>query len=94
MAAYGPTTRLKRAFTYKALNRLIQASAADMTKKAMVQLHKMGKLPLLQIHDELAMSVTSLEEAQEIAKVMENAVLLEVPNVCDIEMGPSWGEAK
>ena len=94
VAAYGPTTRLKRAFTYKALNRLIQASAADMTKKAMVQLHKMGKLPLLQIHDELAMSVTSLEEAQEIAKVMENAVLLEVPNVCDIEMGPSWGEAK
>jgi|TARA_B110000495_G_C22898514_1_gene524253 DNA polymerase I-like protein with 3'-5' exonuclease and polymerase domains len=94
VAAYGPTTRLKRAFTYKALNRLIQASAADMTKKAMVQLHKMGKLPLLQIHDELAMSVTNLEEAQEIAKVMENAVLLEVPNVCDIEMGPSWGEAK
>ena len=94
VAAYGPTTRLKRAFTYKALNRLIQASAADMTKKAMVQLYKLGKLPLLQIHDELAMSVTNLEEAQEIAKVMENAVLLEVPNVCDIEMGPSWGEAK
>ena len=94
VAAYGPTTRLKRAFTYKALNRLIQASAADMTKKSMVELYKMGKLPLLQIHDELAMSVTNLEEAQEIAKVMENAVLLEVPNVCDIEMGPSWGEAK
>jgi DNA polymerase I-like protein with 3'-5' exonuclease and polymerase domains len=94
VAAYGPTTRLKRAFTYKALNRLIQASAADMTKKSMVELYKMGKLPLLQIHDELAMSVTSLEEAQEIAKVMENAVPLEVPNVCDIEMGPSWGEAK
>ena len=92
--AYGPTTRLKRAYTYKALNRLIQASAADMTKKAMVNLYKMGKLPLLQIHDELAMSVGSLEEAQEIAEVMENAVPLEVPNVCDIEMGPSWGEAK
>ena len=94
VAAYGPTTRLKRAFTYKALNRLIQASAADMTKKAMVNLYKMGKLPMLQIHDELAMSVGSLEEAQEIAKVMENAVPLEVPNVCDIEMGPSWGEAE
>jgi DNA polymerase I-like protein with 3'-5' exonuclease and polymerase domains len=26
--------------------------------------------------------------------VMENAVPLEVPNVCDIEMGPSWGEAE
>jgi len=94
VAAYGPTTRLKRAFTYKALNRLIQASAADMTKKAMVQLYQMGKLPMLQIHDELAMSVKTREEAQEIAKIMENAVPLEVPNVCDIEMGPSWGEAK
>ena len=92
--AYGPTTRLKRAFTYKALNRLIQASAADMTKKAMVNLYKMGKLPLLQIHDELAMSVKNIEEAREIAKIMEAAIPLEVPNVCDVEIGPSWGEAK
>ncbi len=92
--AYGPTTRLKRAYTYKALNRLIQASAADMTKKAMVNLYKMGKLPMLQLHDELAMSVKNREEAEEIARVMENAVPLEVPNVCDIEMGPSWGEAE
>jgi DNA polymerase I-like protein with 3'-5' exonuclease and polymerase domains len=91
--AYGPTTRLKRAFTYKALNRLIQASAADMTKRAMANLYKMGKLPLLQMHDELAMSVKSREEAEEIARVMENAVPLEVPNVCDVEVGPSWGEA-
>ena len=92
--AYGATTRLKRAFTYKALNRLIQASAADMTKKAMVHLYKMDKLPLLQIHDELAMSVKNREEAEEIARVMESAVPLEVPNVCDVEIGPSWGEAK
>ena len=92
--AYGPTTRLKRAFTYKALNRLIQASAADMTKKAMVNLYKLGHLPLLQMHDELAMSVKNIEEAREIAKIMESAILLEVPNVCDVEIGPSWGEAK
>ena len=91
---YGPTTRLKRAFTYKALNRLIQASAADMTKQAMVNLYKMGKLPLIQIHDEVAMSVKNKEEAEEIAKVMENAIPLEVPSKCDIEIGPSWGEAK
>ena len=94
MDAYGPTTRLKRAFTYKALNRLIQASAADMTKRAMVNLYKLGKLPLLQIHDELAMSVKNVEEAQEIAKTMEDAIPLEVPNVCDVELGPSWGEAE
>ena len=91
---YGPTTRLKRAFTYKALNRLIQASAADMTKQAMVNLYKAGKLPMVQIHDELAMSVKNIEEAREIARVMETAIPLEVPNVCDIEIGPSWGEAQ
>ena len=91
---YGATTRLKRAYTYKALNRLIQASAADMTKKAMVDLYQMGKLPMIQIHDEIAMSVKSIDEAHEIAKVMENAVPLEVPSKCDVEIGPSWGEAK
>jgi DNA polymerase I-like protein with 3'-5' exonuclease and polymerase domains len=92
--AYGPTTRLKRAFTYKAMNRLIQASAADMTKQAMVNLYKAGHLPMVQIHDEIAMSVKTVDEAQEIARIMETAIPLEVPSKCDIEIGPSWGEAK
>ena len=91
---YGPTTKLKRAYTYKALNRLIQASAADMTKKAMTDIYKTGKIPLIQIHDEVAMSVASREEAEKIATLMTNAVPLEVPNKCDIEIGPSWGEAE
>lgn len=91
---YGATTRLKRAYTYKALNRLIQASAADMTKKAMVDVYNSGRLPMLQVHDELAMSVKSVDEAHEIAKIMESAVPLDVPSKCDVEVGPSWGEAK
>lgn len=91
---YGATTRLKRAFTYKALNRLIQASAADMTKKAMVDIYKSGRIPLIQIHDEVAMSVKDREEAEEVARIMTEAVPLEVPSKCDIEIGPSWGEAK
>ena len=92
--AYGPTTRLKRAFTYKAMNRLIQASAADMTKQAMVNLYKAGHIPMVQIHDEIAMSVKTLDEAQEIARIMETAIPLEVPSKCDVEIGPPWGEAK
>ena len=91
---YGETTRLKRAYTYKALNRLIQASAADMTKQAMVNIYKSGATPMIQIHDEMAMSVKNKAEAKEIAEIMEQAVLLEIPNKCDIELGPSWGEAK
>lgn len=91
---YGDTTRLKRAFTYKALNRLIQASAADMTKKAMVDLYESGRLPLIQIHDEIAMSVKNREDAESIARIMETALPLSVPNLCDVEVGPSWGEAE
>ena len=93
ISEYGETTRLKRAYTYKALNRLIQASAADMTKQAMVNIYKTGRVPLIQIHDEIAISVKNREEAKEIAEIMENAVTLEVPSKCDVEIGPSWGEA-
>ena len=91
---YGDTVRLKRAYTYKALNRLIQASAADMTKKAMVDLYESGHLPLIQIHDEIAMSVKTVADAKNIAKIMENALPLSVPNLCDVEVGPSWGSAR
>ena len=91
---YGDTTRLKRAYTYKALNRLIQASAADMTKKAMVDIYKTGRIPLIQIHDEIAMSVKDMKDAETISQMMETAVDLEIPSKCDIEVGPDWGTAK
>ena len=90
--AYGQ--RIKRAGTYKGLNRLIQGSAADQTKAAMVALAKAGMQPILQVHDELALSVKSREEAVEGARIMAEAVRLEVPSRCDVEIGPSWGEAK
>lgn len=91
---YGETTRLKRAYTYKALNRLIQASAADMTKQAMVNIYEQGRIPLVQIHDEIAMSVKDREDAVNISQIMETAVPLEIPSKCDIEIGPNWGEAE
>jgi DNA polymerase I-like protein with 3'-5' exonuclease and polymerase domains len=86
---YGP--RIKRAMTYKGLNRLIQGSAADQTKKAMVELHKAGFDLLLSVHDELALSVNKREEAEEAAHIMANAVQLEVPSVVDVEIGETWG---
>ena len=89
---YGP--RIKRAMTYKGLNRLIQGSAADQTKAAMAALDKAGFTLLLQVHDEIALSVRSEDEAKEAAHIMLNAVNLEVPSKVDIEIGPSWGEAK
>ena len=85
---------IKRAYTYKALNRLIQGSAADMTKKAMIELHKEGITPHIQVHDELDISVESSEHANKIVEIMENAVNLEVPNKVDYESGPNWGQIK
>ena len=83
---------IKRAYTYKALNKLIQGSAADMTKKAMLDLYKAGIVAHIQIHDELCVSVKDKEHAQQIVEVMENAVTLEVPNKVDYESGKTWGE--
>ena len=84
--------RIRRAFTYKALNKLIQGSAADMTKKAMVDLYNEGVVPHIQIHDELDISVESDDAAKKIIDIMENAVSLEVPNKVDYESGKTWGD--
>jgi len=86
-------SRIKRAGTYKGLNRLIQGSAADQTKAGMVALHKAGFKLLLQVHDEIALSVKDKAEAREAADIMANAVRLEVPSRVDVEVGTSWGTA-
>ena len=90
---YGGMNKIKRAWTYKALNRLIQGSAADQTKMAMVKLYKEGFLPMIQVHDELDMSFSSEEEKKKIIEIMEHALDLRVPSKVDAEIGPSWGEA-
>jgi DNA polymerase I-like protein with 3'-5' exonuclease and polymerase domains len=91
-AEFGPN--IKRAFTHKALNRLIQGSAADQTKAAMRALSEEGFLPLLQVHDELCFSSDDPDQVRRIAEIMENCVELEIPSKVDIEYGDSWGEAK
>ena len=92
LTEHGPG--IKRAYTYKALNKLIQGSAADMTKKAMLDLHKEGIIPHIQVHDELDISVKDKQQAELIKNVMEDAVSLEVPNKVDYESGPNWGTIK
>ena len=92
-AEYG--TSLKRAGTYKALNRLIQGTAADQTKKAMVDVYeKLGVTPLIQVHDELNCSVKSDKEAKEIKHIMETCIDLQVPSNVDYKVKDNWGEAK
>jgi DNA polymerase I-like protein with 3'-5' exonuclease and polymerase domains len=84
--------RIRRAMTYKALNKLIQGSAADMTKKAMLDLYKEGIIPHIQIHDELDISVKDDNHAKKIVEIMENAVTLAIPNKVDYESGETWGD--
>ena len=96
---HGPKGNIKRAFTYKALNRLIQGSSADQTKKAMVDLYKENIVPLLTVHDELCFSIECDEEGnlnedqmREIAIIMENCINATVPFKVDIAVGDNWGQ--
>jgi len=92
MKEYGQP--LTRAFTYKALNKLIQGSAADQTKKAMADCYAEGLLPMLTVHDELCFSVESSEQAARIKEIMETGLsdILKVPSKVDAELGANWGE--
>ncbi len=103
LKAYGP--RITRAWTYMALNRKLQASAADIMKKAMVDGWEAGiydpsvlGAPLLTVHDETDHSKPRTkigEEAMvEAKRLMETGFPeLKVPLVCDRSSGRNWGEA-
>jgi DNA polymerase I-like protein with 3'-5' exonuclease and polymerase domains len=91
-AKYGQAN-IKRAFTYKALNRLIQGSAADQTKQAIVSCYEAGYLPLLQIHDELCFNIQDKNDVAKIKREMESCVELKVPSVVDVALGKDFGEA-
>ena len=90
---YGGKGMIRRAFTYKALNKLIQGSSADQTKKAMVDCHAEGLTPMLTVHDELCFSISSQEQSDRIVEIMSTCVPnLKVPFEVDAELGDNWGE--
>jgi DNA polymerase I-like protein with 3'-5' exonuclease and polymerase domains len=71
---------------------LIQGSAADQTKLAIVECYKGGFIPKLQIHDELCFDVETEEDEKNIKKIMEECMQLKVPSVVDVSIGDNWGE--
>jgi DNA polymerase I-like protein with 3'-5' exonuclease and polymerase domains len=97
---YGGVNRLRRAFTYKALNKLIQGSAADQTKKAMADCFAAGMVPLLTVHDELCFSVEGTEQAARIKEIMETGLPLKIPSKVDDDIPAlrglpnNWGEVE
>jgi len=80
-------------WAHKALNRIIQGTSADQTKKALVELDRQGFYLQLQVHDEIDGSVQSPEEAEAIAEVMRTVMTAEVPFRVDTELGSSWGDS-
>lgn len=95
--------KIRRALTYAALNRVLQGSAADLLKKAMVDIWESGLCdddmlgpPLLTVHDELDFDAPDTTEGREAlleAKhLMEVAVPLQVPVKAEMEIGANWGE--
>ena len=89
-----------RTWEYKALNVLVQGSAADQTKEAMVfikpYLDKLGARLLGTVHDEYSISCKP-EHVESIKKLMQmsaNALPCDVPMLMDINHGASWAEAK
>jgi len=82
------------AFVYKALNRLIQASAADQTKYAMRDCMDNGHWPMLTVHDELCFSIERDDQVSEIKDLMEHcAPGLKIPSKVDVGLGANWGQA-
>jgi DNA polymerase I-like protein with 3'-5' exonuclease and polymerase domains len=95
---YGP--RVKRAWTYKAINRYISGSAADLMKKAMVDGYEAGVCDiigpyLLTVHDELDTSVPRTAQAdaavRELVHIMETCLPVRVPFKVDSTRGADWG---
>lgn len=84
---------LRRAFTHKALNALIQGSSADMIKQAMVNLYEQNIIPHITIHDELDFSIEANGvHGPMICGIMEKCVDLTIPLKVDTEYGPHWGD--
>ena len=86
-----------------AVNTVVQGSAADLIKRAMINTHRELKIGdhtarmLIQVHDELVFEVpeTDVErEAEMVRDQMENAMALNVPIVADVAWGRTWAEGK
>lgn len=76
---------------YKALNKLIQGSAADQTAMAMVMAYREGIRISFSVHDELNISASNDKDALRLKEIMETSIDMRVPCFTEILRGSSWG---
>ncbi len=77
--------------THKALNSVVQGTAADMIKKAVLDVwDEFDFVPLVVVHDEAGYDVEDAPEARAIADIMQSALKLEVPMIVEPTLGSSW----
>jgi DNA polymerase I-like protein with 3'-5' exonuclease and polymerase domains len=86
--AYGA---VRRAHLHKAMNSVVQGSAAEQMKKALVLLHSEGIKLLVTLYDEIGASISSEREAKLIKEITENAIPFEVPHLMKYKLLDSWG---
>lgn len=80
--------------THLGLNKLVQGSSADQTKKAMVDGDAAGYELQLQVHDEINFSVDNAAQAEGMADIMMTCVPLQVPSFVVAHVADNWGAAK
>lgn len=81
------------AFPHKAMNALIQGSAADQVKRAMLDMWKEGIVPLVTVHDEVGISTNCKELTNRVVEIMLTSTPLLLPLKVDVEVGKNWGDA-
>jgi DNA polymerase I-like protein with 3'-5' exonuclease and polymerase domains len=91
-------TRVRRAYTHKALNSLLQGGAADLMKLALVMIWEAGLLDEefilhLIVHDEFDFSMheKDREKARKVHEIMQTCITLKIPIIAECELGHNWG---
>ena len=98
---HSPNFQIRAEAERQAMNTPVQGSAADLIKKAMLDLlrelraRRLASRLILQIHDELLLEVPEAEAEQArtlVQEVMEGALALDVPLVAEARLGASWAD--
>lgn len=100
-----PNMRVRGKAERRVVSCIIQGSAADVMKLAIMECDKAGYLPVLTVHDELVFEVSKGGgdsatdvgyhlDVEQIKEIMEGVVKLDVPLIAEVGTGQNWGDAK